>query len=125
MVKQVQETTIVIPGELPDLNTIVDESKKHWSKYSKMKKEYTEMVAWLAKGKGHFEKIDLDITWYCKNKKKDKDNIAAGIKFILDGLVMADVIEDDGWKQVNSFKHSFEVDKQNPHIEVKIKEAEK
>ena len=81
------------------------------------------MVAWLAKGKGHFEKIDLDITWYCKNKKKDKDNIAAGIKFILDGLVMADAIEDDGWKQVNSFKHSFKVDKLNPRVEVRIREV--
>ena len=23
-------------------------------------------------------KIDLEITWYCKNKRKDKDNIMAG-----------------------------------------------
>jgi len=119
----VQETTIVIPGELPDLNTIIDASKTHYIKYSDLKKEYTEMVAWLAKGKGQFDKIDLDITWYCKNKRKDKDNIAAGIKFILDGLVMAGTIENDGWKQVNSFKHSFKVDKQNPRIEVDIKEV--
>lgn len=118
-----QETTIVIPGELPDLNTIIDASKTHYIKYSDLKKEYTEMVAWLAKGKGQFDKIDLDITWYCKNKRKDKDNIAAGIKFILDGLVMAGTIENDGWKQVNSFKHSFKVDKQNPRIEVDIKEV--
>lgn len=120
-----QETTIVIPGELPDLNTIIDVSKAHYIYYSDMKKEYTEMVAWLAKGKGQFERIDLNITWYCKNKKKDKDNIAAGIKFILDGLVMAGAIENDGWKQVNDFKHSFKVDKDNPRIEVKIMEVKK
>lgn len=81
------------------------------------------MVAWLAKGKGKFEKIDLDITWICKDKRKDKDNIAAGIKFILDGLVVAGVIADDGWKQVNSFKHNFKVDKYNPRVEVKIREV--
>lgn len=69
------------------------------------------------------KRIDLDITWYCKNKRKDKDNIAAGIKFILDGLVKAGTIENDGWKQVNNFSHSFKVDKDNPRVEVEIKEV--
>lgn len=84
---------IVIPGELPDLNQMIDASKDHWSEYSKMKKANTDLVTWIAKGKGKFKRIDLDITWYCKNKKKDKDNIAAGIKFILDGLVKAGIIK--------------------------------
>ncbi|MCF6461473.1 RusA family crossover junction endodeoxyribonuclease [Clostridium sp. Cult3] len=117
------EATIVIPGELPTLNEIIDSSKLHYMNYRDMKKEYTEMVAWLAKGKGPFEKIDLDITWICKDKRKDKDNIATGIKFILDGLVMAGTIENDGWKQVNSFRHNFKVDKHNPRVEVKIREV--
>lgn len=112
---------IVIPGELPDLNTIIDKSKGHWAQYSKMKKRYTEMVAWLAKGKGKFKKIDIYITWYCKNRRKDKDNIMAGTKFILDGLVMAGVIENDGWRHVGSISHDFKVDRDNPRIEVKLK----
>lgn len=120
---------IVIPGELPDLNTIIAESKRgrgKWQPYNEMKQEYTEMVAWIAKSeiKKQLKKIDLDITWICKNKRKDKDNIAAGIKFILDGLVTAGVIADDGWEQVNDFRHSFKVDKDNPRIEVKIREVE-
>jgi len=119
----VSEVIIVIPGELPDLNTIIDESKKHWAEYSRIKRKYTDMVAWLAKGKGKFKKIDLDITWICRNKRKDKDNIAAGVKFILDGLVQANVIENDGWKQIGDIVHRFEVDKDNPRIEVRIKEA--
>ncbi|MHB9947422.1 Holliday junction resolvase [Clostridium botulinum] len=114
---------IVIPGELPDLNKIIDVAKKHWAKYSELKKTNTDLVAWTAKGKGQFKRIDLDITWYCKNKKKDKDNIAAGIKFILDGLVKAKVIENDGWKEINNFTHKFEVDKKNPRIEVTLKEV--
>lgn len=120
-----KQTTIVIPGELPDLNTIIDESKKHWASYSTMKKENTEMVAWLAKGKGKFKKIDLEITWYCKNKRKDKDNISVGQKFILDGLVQAGVIKNDGWKQIGDIKHRFKIDKSNPRVEVRIKEVEK
>ncbi|ENJ9655886.1 hypothetical protein AB2T14_003586 [Clostridium botulinum] len=114
---------IVIPGELPDLNKIIDVSKKHYMQYSNLKKSNTDLVAFIAKGKGKFKRIDLDIIWYCKNKRKDKDNIAAGIKFILDGLVKAKVIENDGWKEINNFTHKFEVDKRNPRIEVTLKEV--
>lgn len=117
--------TIVIPGELPDLNTIIDESKRHWASYSTMKKENTEMVAWLAKGKGKFKKIDLEIIWYCKNKRKDKDNISVGQKFILDGLVQAGVIKNDGWKQIGNIDHRWAIDRDNPRVEVILKEANK
>ncbi|WP_069649655.1 RusA family crossover junction endodeoxyribonuclease [Caloranaerobacter ferrireducens] len=114
---------IVIPGELPDLNQIIEAAKSHYGQYSKLKKQNTNIVAWAAKGKGRYKKIDLIITWYCKDRRKDKDNIAAGLKFILDGLVKAGVIENDGWKQINDFTHRFKVDKKNPRIEVEIKEV--
>ena len=111
---------IIIPGELPDLNQIIDAAKLHYAKYAKMKKENTETVAWLAKGIKIDKQIDLVVTWYCKDKRKDKDNIAAGIKFILDGIVAAGVIKNDGWKEVGSFEHRFMVDKEYPRIEVEI-----
>lgn len=114
---------ITIPGELPDLNKIISESKKHWAKYSNMKQIETNKVAWIAKGKGSFDKVDLDITWYCKDKRKDKDNIMVGQKFILDGLVKAGVIRDDGWGQIGDIRHKFIVDKLNPRIEVNVKEV--
>lgn len=117
---------ITIPGELPSMNEIIDTSKSHYAKYSKMKKEHTDLVAWIAmtKIRKQLEKIDLDITWHCKDRMKDKDNIVAGVKFILDGLVKAGVIKGDGWKQVGDINHSFEVDKKNPRIEINIKEVE-
>lgn len=114
---------IVIPGELPDLNTIIKASKSHYGAYSKLKKDNTNKVTWLAKKLPKMKCIDLEITWYCENKKKDKDNIAAGIKFILDGLVEAGTIENDGWKQINDFTHRFEIDRENPRIEVEISEV--
>ena len=119
---------IVIPGELPDLNTIIAESKRgrgKWQPYNDMKQEYTNIVAWIAKSeiKKQLKKIDLEITWICKNRRKDKDNIMAGTKFILDGLVAAEVIENDGWKQIGDIKHRFRVDKDNPRVEVVLKET--
>jgi Holliday junction resolvase RusA-like endonuclease len=120
---------IVIPGELPDLNTIIAESKRgkgKWQPYNDMKQEYTNIVAWIAKSeiKKQLKKIDLEITWICKNRRKDKDNImAGGLKMILDGLVVAGVIKNDGWSEIGSINNHFEVDKDNPRVEVEIREV--
>jgi len=118
--------TIIIPGELPDLNQIIAETKGHWGNYSTLKKTNTQIVAYCTKQatKRKYKKIDLDITWYCKDKRKDKDNImAGGLKMILDGLVVAGVIKNDGWSEIGSINNHFEVDKDNPRVEVKITEV--
>lgn len=109
---------MIIPGELPTMNEIIAASKRHHMQYSVMKRQYTGLVALHAKKLPKYEKVDLAITWYCKNMRKDKDNIASGVKFILDGLVEAGTIENDGWKEIGEIKHIFEVDKEKPRIEV-------
>lgn len=117
---------LIIPGELPGLNEIIAISKEHWAKYAEEKHNRTEEIAYLAKSqiKRKYQKVDLVFTWFCKNKKRDKDNIIAGQKFILDGIVAAGVIENDGWRQVGNILHYFEVDNKNPRVEVIIKEVE-
>lgn len=120
---------LVIPGQLLGLNEIIDLSKKgkgSYQPYAIAKKDYTEQIAWLAKSqiKNKYKKINVEIEWICKNKRRDKDNIIAGTKFILDGLVLAGVIENDGWKQIGDINHKFDVDRDNPRIVVKIEEAE-
>jgi len=112
----------IIPGELPTMNEIIAKSKAHHMAYANMKKDYTALVKIHAKGLPSVKRADFYITWYCKNRRKDKDNIIAGQKFILDGLVKADVLENDGWKQVGKLTHDFAVDKGNPRVEVEIKE---
>src|SRR5699024_6534688 len=84
----IEGTKIIIPGELPGMNEIIKASKSHYHAYNNMKRKHTEHIAWLAKAEGkQYKKIDLEIIWICKNRRKDKDNIIAGTKFILDGLV--------------------------------------
>lgn len=115
---------IVIPGELPGLNKIIDKSKQHWASYSKMKKKYTNKAAWLAKSElPKMNKIDLCFTWYCKNRRKDKDNILVGQKFVIDGLVKAEIIKNDGWNEIGDIVHKFAIDKNNPRVEIKIMEG--
>ncbi len=115
---------LTIPGELPDMNKIIAASKSHYGKYSSIKKSETEAITWLAKKLPKMGRVQISFTWYCKNKKKDPDNIAAGgCKVVLDGLVEAGVLENDGWTQIAGIEHHFEVDKQNPRVEIEILEV--
>ena len=119
--------TIEIPGRMPGINDIVKDAKRGRGKYQPYaiaKKEWTETVAWCAKKLPAYNKIDIEITWYEPNRRRDPDNIAGGgCKVIMDGLVMAGTIKDDSQKYVRSIKHNFDVDKDNPRVEIAIEEA--
>ena len=119
---------IEIAGRFPGLNDIIDAAKKGKGKYQPyaiMKEQYTDIVAWTAKKLPKFNRVDIVITFYEKNNSRDPDNIAAGgTKMILDGLVKAGVIENDNRKHINSISHKFETDRQNPRVEIEIREAE-
>lgn len=111
---------LIIPGELPTTNEIIDLSKKHYMQYSEMKSTYTGLVTMIARGMPKVKKADFHIIWHCKDRRKDKDNIMGGQKFIYDGLVNAGVLKNDGWAQIGDISHSFKVDKANPHVEVQL-----
>lgn len=114
---------LVIEGELPALNEIIDAAKAHWSVYREMKETNTDLVAWQAKRLPKMERVNIIITWHCKNRRKDKDNIMGGQKFILDGLQKAGVLKNDGWMQVEDIIHRFRVDKNNPRVEVEFEKV--
>lgn len=111
---------IIIPGRLPTMNEIIDAAKSHWSKYRTMKEENTNLVAWLSKKHPPTDRVNVVITWVCKDMSFDKDNIMAGQKFIFDGIKEAGVIGNDGWKQIGDVTHKFTVDKKNPRIEIDL-----
>jgi len=113
-----------IPGALATMNEIVAASKKHPMVYANMKKDFTALVMIHARNLPKINKADFVITWYCKDKRKDPDNISGGIKFLMDGLVKAKVLDNDGWSEVGNITHRFEVDKAKPRIEVKIYELD-
>jgi Holliday junction resolvase RusA-like endonuclease len=117
-----------IPGRLPGLNEIIDAAKQGKGKYqpyAMMKEHYTTMIAWLAKKLPKYEKVGLLITWHEPDRRRDPDNITAGQKFILDGMVAAGTIPNDSQKHIKGILHRFGVDKQNPRVEVEIIDMEK
>ena len=79
---------------------------------------YKTLKRWRASGP-----VFMEYTWIEKNKRRDKDNIAFGRKFIQDALVKAGYLKDDGWDEIVGFSDSFRVDKKEPRIEVIIEEV--
>jgi len=87
-----------------------------------MKKKQTEIVMYAAIEQKipNIKKADLKFTWHEKSRRRDPDNIAFAKKFILDGLVSAGVLENDGWNQVNSFTDEWvKSDWQGVIVEIK------
>ena len=114
-----------IEGRLPGLNEMIDAAKKGKGKYqpySMMKQTYTDMVAWLAKKLPKYQQVNITITWYEPNEKRDPDNVMAGQKFILDGLVKAGTIPNDTRRYIKSITHIPELDRENPRVEVEVRE---
>lgn len=114
--------TIVIKGELTDLNKFIETERKNRYEGARMKKENTEYVMWKTKG---LEKINhyplhVHITWTTRNLKIDPDNVAFAKKFILDGLKNNGIIKDDSRKFISGFSDSFEVDQTDPRIKIQL-----
>lgn len=119
--------TLVIKGQLPNLNEYTKACRGNKYSGANMKKQSEKIISAYIKQqlKGvHFEGIvKLSFRWYEPNKKRDLDNICFAKKFILDALVSNKIIVADGWKGVIGFTDEFFVDKENPRIEVDIEEG--
>lgn len=120
---------IVIPGELTDLNKYISaiNSNRHKGNASKQADTGLVMYRFLEAKAAGFRiqtPIKVKFTWYCKNKRKDPDNVAFAKKAILDGMQKAGVIPNDGWNEIKGFTDVFEIDKDNPRIEIEIMEVE-
>ena len=119
---------ITIYNIFPGMNEIIKEkSKKNHYFYSKMKRDYTNIAKMyiLEQKKYNYDcMIDIFFRWYEPNKKRDKDNIIAGEKFIIDGLVASKIIKNDGWSNIGILSHRIELDKSNPRVELFLKKSE-
>ncbi len=116
-----------IPRKLPTMNEIIDAAKTSRYAYARQKEEYTDLVAGTVGLTFRFRKFDIkgkvwiSITWVEKNMRWDPDNIVAGKKFILDGIVKAGLLKNDGWKSIAGFTETWELGKE-PGVWVEVRE---
>lgn len=119
--------TLVIEGQLPNLNEYTRACRGNRYAGAEMKKQSEMIIGAYIRNqlKGvHFDgTVELAFRWYEPNRKRYLDNICFAKKFILDALVNNGIIVADGWKGVVGFTDQFFVDSENPRIEVDIKKA--
>jgi hypothetical protein len=104
------------------MNTYVDAERSNKYAAAKIKKDETEKCKRCFLGEKYKGRVHISIIWTTKNIRKDPDNVAFAKKFIFDGMVKAGAIETDGRKWIDSFEDDFSVNKNDPHIEVIIRE---
>lgn len=118
---------LTIFGKLPGTNEYIGACRNNRYAGAKMKEETENFIRFYIrrqiKNKSVKQPVNLRFTWFTANKKRDKDNIAFGQKFIQDALVAEKILSNDGWKEINHFSHFFVVDKDNERVEVEIEEC--
>lgn len=125
--------TFFVPGVLPGMNEIVAAAKGAGGRgygYAAMKKKATGHVVIMAKSnrlRPMESPVHVAFEWHeirtGKKRGRDMDNIAAGAKFVFDGLVDAKVITEDNWGHVTSFTHAFKAVARKPGVLVTIVEV--
>lgn len=120
------EYKLIIPGTLSSLNKYIEAERANRYKGASLKRTNEKSIAvaikQCLKGIEIKKPVEMHYLWIVPNKKTDRDNVAFAKKFVQDALVQCGVLKDDGWKHIVGFSDRFEVDRENPRIEVLIKE---
>lgn len=100
---------LVLDGQFPDLNDWRDAIAKSPHAGRRITRECTRRVELAARVQmlPCFDGLtDFYFLWTEPNRRRDPDNIqATGVKFVLDGLVRAGVLPDDGPRYVGRIIH--------------------
>ena len=101
--------TVKICGKLPSLNEYIEACRRNPHCGAKMKAS-TEaaIIPQLAKLKKIEKPVHITFIWHEANKRRDKDNVAAGKKFILDALQKAGKLINDNNDYIAGFTDRFE-----------------
>ena len=96
--------------KIPTLNEYIDAERANKYHAANMKKVLTQKIKFwtmsqsMTKLKGLH---DVVLIWTRKDKRHDADNVYAGIKFLLDGIVAAGTLPGDDRKHVRNIRHEI------------------
>lgn len=120
--------SFIIEGQLPSLNEYIRAERSTKYAAATMKHSWQNyIIAYIVKAKVKKVKVPVNLVYrhYVKDRRRDRDNIAALVhKFTQDALVMAGILKDDGWDFVLNSYDTWHIDRKHPRIEVLIEEAE-
>ena len=111
-----ERTTLRTNGKL---NTKGNLMKKEWQKRCVM------FIRLTLKGKKLKPPVDIHYHYFEKDKRRDKGNIHAFCQKVFeDALQQAGTLPNDGWNEIRNFSAEFDVDKNNPRVEITITEVD-
>ena len=116
---------IIIPGRLPGLNEYIKACGRHYMQAARMKSDSKQLVAQHLHSQLKHRPLQcpvkLHYRYFEPNRKRDLSNITGYFhKIFEDTLVSEGYIPDDGWDGISGFTDSFEVDSENPRVEITI-----
>lgn len=119
--------TVTIRGDFPGLNeyiAAIRASRGKWNKGNDMKRRDQASIKAQLPRIRYDGPMQLKYRFYCKDRRRDLDNISGYFhKIFQDAMVERGIIPDDGWRYIRGFSDEFVLDRNNPRIEVDIVEA--
>lgn len=118
---------MVVEGRFPSLNDFISAERANRHVGAKMKHRETDRAraAAVAAGMPRFVgPVAVRFLWVERDRRRDLDNVAFAKKFVLDGLVEAGVLEDDGQRHVAALQDTFEVDPARPRVVVEVEDVD-
>ena len=115
--------SLSIKGRLGGLNKHIQKGKRNPHEYASWKKEQKNRVV-AEIGIADIDPVPachLVIRYFEKSRRRDPDNIiGGGQKIIIDALVDAGILEDDGWRCIWGVDSKVIKGADNPRVEVDI-----
>jgi Holliday junction resolvase RusA-like endonuclease len=126
------ELRFFVPAKFPSLNELIGAANHNRFDGGRMKKKYTAIAescarraaietGWMAPE----GPVSIAITWVERDRRRDQDNVTAGQKYLLDGIVAAGVLLDDSQRYVpQPSTNEITFDKNRPGVWVTIRRSE-
>ena len=118
----------MIPGRLAGLNDFVAAANSNRHKYNALKRAEQDRVILFCRTSGIKpvdKPVNIVITCYEPNMKRDKSNVRSGAeKIIEDALQDAGIIRNDNWAGIAETRTKVMLDRENPRVIVYIEEVD-
>lgn len=111
--------------KMPSLNDLINKCRTHKQAGAAFKRAIEEELCWQIKQQGVKKvkkgPVTANVTWYEKDRRRDKDNVISSQKYIWDSLVRMKVLPNDNWEwidQINTKVHLSDNHKYRVVVEI-------
>ena len=116
------EQIIHITGKIPSANEYIGACRTNAHVGARMKADIERMIMiQLIRMKPIEEPIYLEFTWHERTRRRDKDNVAFGKKFVLDAMQKCGKLPNDNNAYIIGFSDRFDYDNGDYGVTVKIR----